>query len=46
MLVSQAGRASLPAAGDVERELHGAGFSTVEVTRLVPGEAFVGIRAR
>ncbi len=46
MLVTQAGHASLPADGEVERDLRGVGFTTVETTRLVPGEPFVGIRAR
>jgi SAM-dependent methyltransferase len=46
MLVSQAGDASLPRDGDVERDLVAAGFATVESTRLVPTEPFVGIRAR
>ncbi len=46
MLVSQAGNASLPRDGDVERDLRAAGFVTVESTRLVPTEPLVGIRAR
>lgn len=46
MLVSQAGNASLPRDGDVERDLSAAGFVAVESTRLVPSEPFVGIRAR
>jgi SAM-dependent methyltransferase len=45
MLVTQAGHASLPAAGEVERDLRAAGFTTVETTQLVPGEPFVGVRA-
>ena len=32
--------------GDVERDLRAASFSTVESTRLVPTEPFVGVRAR
>jgi hypothetical protein len=46
MLISQAGDASLPADGEVERDLRRAGFTSVETTRLVPTEPFVGIRAR
>lgn len=46
MLVSQAGHASLPRDGEVERDLRAAGFSTVDATRLVPTEPFVGVRAR
>jgi cyclopropane fatty-acyl-phospholipid synthase-like methyltransferase len=46
MLISQAGDASLPADGEVERDLLRAGFTSVETTRLVPTEPFVGIRAR
>ncbi len=46
MLITQAGHTSLPADGEVERDLRAAGFTTVEATRLVPGEPFVGIRAR
>jgi SAM-dependent methyltransferase len=46
MLVSQAGHASLPFDGDVERDLRAAGFATVTSTRLVPTEPFVGVRAR
>ena len=46
MLVSQAGHASLPAPGEVERDLHLAGFSSIETTRLVPTEPFIGVRAR
>jgi SAM-dependent methyltransferase len=45
MLVSQAGRASLPRDGEVERDLRAAGFSAVESIRLVPTEPFVGVRA-
>ena len=39
MLVSQAGNASLPRHGDVERDLRAAGFANVESTRLVPDRA-------
>ena len=46
MLVSQAGHASLPALGEVERDLRLAGFSSIETTHLVPTEPFIGIRAR
>jgi 4-hydroxy-2,2'-bipyrrole-5-carbaldehyde O-methyltransferase len=46
MLVSQAGHASLPLSGEVERDLRLAGFTSVETTTLVPTEPFVGIRAR
>jgi hypothetical protein len=46
MLRAQAGHASLPADGEVERDLRAAGFATIETTKLVPGEHFVGIRAR
>jgi SAM-dependent methyltransferase len=45
MLVSQAGHASLPRDGEIERDLRAAGFATVETTRLVPTEPFVGVRA-
>ena len=45
MLVSQAGHASLPAPGEVERDLREAGFTSVETTHLVPTEPFVGVRA-
>jgi hypothetical protein len=46
MLVSQAGHASLPREGEVERNLREAGFTSVDATRIVPGEPFVAIRAR
>jgi SAM-dependent methyltransferase len=46
MLVAQSGPAVLPVAGEVESDLRRAGFGTVESSRLVPGEPFVGIRAR
>ncbi len=46
MLVVQAGHASLPTAGEIEHDLRTAGFGTVEAVKLVPGEPFVGIRAR
>ena len=46
MLVSQGGHASLPRAGEVERDLRAAGFTAVSSTRLVPTEPFVGVRAR
>ena len=45
MLVSQTGHASLPASGEVERDLRLAGFTSIETTALVPTEPFVGIRA-
>ena len=45
MLVSQAGHASLPRAGEVEDDLRAAGFAAVTTTRLVPTEPFVGLRA-
>ena len=46
MSITRAGHASLPADGEVERDLRAAGFTTVETMRLVPGEPFVGIRGR
>jgi hypothetical protein len=46
ILVSQAGNASLPEQGELEGELRDAGFTRTETTRLVPGEPFVGLRAR
>ena len=45
MLVSQAGHASLPRAGELEDDLRAAGFASVTTTRLVPTEPFVGLRA-
>jgi SAM-dependent methyltransferase len=45
MLVSQAGHAALPRAGELDHDLRAAGFTTVTTTRLVPGEPFVGARA-
>ena len=45
MLVMQARHASLPAAGEIERDLRAAGCEAGDAVKLVPGEPFVGIRA-
>jgi SAM-dependent methyltransferase len=46
MLRCQAGNASLPTLSDMESDLASAGFTVVEVTKLVPTEPFFGLRAR
>jgi 4-hydroxy-2,2'-bipyrrole-5-carbaldehyde O-methyltransferase len=46
MLSCQAGTAGLPQRSELRADLAGAGFAVVEDVVLVPGEPFVGIRAR
>jgi SAM-dependent methyltransferase len=46
MLTCQRGAASLPASGDVERDLARAGLTRIDARKLLPTEPFVGISAR
>ena len=45
MLRCQSGSASLPEFADLQSDLAGAGYETIEIRKLVPTEPFVGIRA-